>query len=1424
MDRPEQPEKPLSDISRELSKAIHHHQSGQLAEAEQIYRAILDIQPDHPEATHMLGILAHQSGRHGVAVNLIVKAIQINPDDPHYYNNLGAALKEQGRLDEAMACYRKTLQLQPDYAEAFNNMGNALRQQRKLNEAIAAYQQAIRLKPDFLKAYTNMGIAFKDQGLPDEAIACYQRAVQIQPDHADAYDRMGNTFRDQGKMAQAVSAYEKALAIRPDPGIKVRKALMVPPINESKAQIEQIRKTLIENLERLKNENLRLHDPHQQMGTPNFYLAYHGLNDRDIQKKIADFYIHVCPDLCKDLTVKDRRLDSSNPKFQVSSFKLQIAFVSIHLYHSTQQTVGKLTQGIITHLSREKFHVTLFCFSGRNNQRAERLGADQIVLLPNKLREAREKIAEHSPDILFYPDIGMDSLTYFLAFSRLAPVQCVTWGHPVTTGIPNMDYFLTSEHLEPPDPTDHYSERPVLLKRLPVYYYRPDPLTEKRSRKRFNLPEEANLYVCPQALFKFHPDFDPALREILRHDPRGLLVFLEGSYPHFTTRIRERLNRAFPDMIHRVCFLPFMPHKDFLSLLMLADALIDPPYFGGGNTTYESFALGRPIVTWPGPFMRGRVTLGCYRQMGVMDCVANDANSYISLALRLANDRPWRDEVREKIRANADKLFEEMEAVKEIEHFFERAMGNGRWAMGERRAEGGERQGASGERIGTRGLSPLAPRPSPIAHSPSAPSPLALSPDFEKAIQCYESGHPQEAETICQAILETDPNHGDALHLSGVIAHQTGKKELSVNLIRRAIQADPGKACYHSSLGITFQDQGKTNEAVACYQKALQIRPDFVEAYSNMGFALLDQRRTDEAIACYQKALQIRPNDAVAYNDMGTALQEQAKVDEAVVCYQKALQIRPNYPEAYNNLGNAFKEQQKLDESIQCYKKALELNPDYTKAHSYLIRQLQQTCAWDEVERLMPRLDELTRNELESGLKTSESPFMNVTRTMDSSYNLAVAKSWADDAAKPMRHLNLSFSFDDRRPLSVASGSLMDGGQRTTTHKPQTTNHKLQRTDNEPIKIGYLSGDFRNHAVSHLMLGLFGLHDRRTFRVCCYSYGPDDGSEYRERIKRDADKFVDIRTLSHADAARRIHDDRVDILVELGGHTKDGRLGICALRPAPIQATYLGFAGTTGADFIDYILTDSIVTPEEHAPFYTEKFVYMPHCFQINDNTQPISEKNWTKADFGIPEETFLFCSFNHGYKIEPVMFGVWMRILQQVSKGVLWLPVKSETGKRNIREAARVRGVDPERLFFAERFPTKGEYLARIRLADLVLDTRIYNGHTTTSDALWAGVPVITLQGGHYASRVASSILTAVGLPELVTHGLNAYEGLAVRLANDPEELGGIRQKLEGNRLTAPLFDTAGFVRDLERAYRKMWENFLDGKGARQIAVSAAP
>jgi len=661
---------------------------------------------------------------------------------------------------------------------------------------------------------------------------------------------------------------------------------------------------------------------------------------------------------------------------------------------------------------------------------------------------------------------------------------------------------------------------------------------------------------------------------------------------------------------------------------------------------------------------------------------------------------------------------------------------------------------------------------------------------IQSAIEFYNAGNVQQAVTGFKKILKVHPNNITAINSLGIIHYHLKDYDSAIQYMKKLISINSHNSEALYILGHSMQEKGELDEAVPYYQKALQYNPDFSDAYYNLGTILQDKQRHDEAIFCYQKVCQINPADTDAYHNLGCLLQEKERFDEAMICYQKALQLNPNLADVYNNIGIILQDnEQPIEAVIACCKKALEINPDLDEAYNQLTYRMQQICSWHALESMTAKLDSLTRKALDMYKKPAESPFQSIVRRSDLSTQFAVAQSWSRYISSQMSILNIQFSFDDRR------------------------------TEKTKIVLGYLSNDFRNHATAHLMLSLFGLHNRDEFAVFCYSYGRDDESSYRDRIQRDCDKFIDISGFSHPDAARCIYEDKVDILIDLKGYVQGSRMAISALRPAPVQVNYLGFPGTTGADFIDYIIVDEIVAPADYTQYYSEKFVYMPHCYQVNDYRQPISNKNFKKTDFGLPENCFLFCSFNQPYKIDPVIFDAWMKILHQVPESVLWLTFGNKIVEDNLRREAIARGIKAERLNFAERLP-KAEHLARLRLADLILDTRIVNGHTTTSDALWAGVPVITLQGTHFASRVSSSILSAIGLHELIAGSIAEYEALAVRLAYTPAELQEIRQKILKNRLVAPLFDTPRFVRNLETAYKNMWKIFLAGEEPRQIEV----
>jgi predicted O-linked N-acetylglucosamine transferase (SPINDLY family) len=382
---------------------------------------------------------------------------------------------------------------------------------------------------------------------------------------------------------------------------------------------------------------------------------------------------------------------------------------------------------------------------------------------------------------------------------------------------------------------------------------------------------------------------------------------------------------------------------------------------------------------------------------------------------------------------------------------------------------------------------------------------------------------------------------------------------------------------------------------------------------------------------------------------------------------------------------------------------------------------------------------------------------------------------------------------------------------------------RFPRGPKSRLKLGYLSADFHQHATAYLIAELFELHDRTRFEIWAYSYGADDGSALRQRLVRACDRFTDIGSSSYEAAARQIYADGIDVLVDLKGYTRGARTQILALRPAPIQVNYLGFPGTLGADFVDYIITDRFITPPDQEPFFTEQLVYLPDCYQANDRQRPIAEQTPTRRECSLPETGFVFCCFNNTYKITPEVFTIWMRLLQKLPDSVLWLLEANPAVATNLRREAAARGVALERLVFAPRM-SLAEHLARHCRADLFLDTLPVTAHTTGSDALWAGLPVLTCAGETFASRVAGSLLTAIGLPELITHSLAEYEARALHLAVHPNELAALRERLAQNRLTAPLFDTPRFTRHLETAYRMMWEIYLKGEPPRQIKILPLP
>jgi protein O-GlcNAc transferase len=739
-------------------------------------------------------------------------------------------------------------------------------------------------------------------------------------------------------------------------------------------------------------------------------------------------------------------------------------------------------------------------------------------------------------------------------------------------------------------------------------------------------------------------------------------------------------------------------------------------------------------------------------------------------------------------------------------------------------------------------------RASPLAQRDCRP----VFESLEEAISCHQRGLLPEAERLYQIVLEVDDRHLGSIHGLGLIRLQEGRFADAAALFRRASKINRNSAETHHHLGVALTGLRKPQEAIERFEKALAIRLDFAEAHDSLGHALQMLGRSEAAIVHHEKALAIKPSYAEARNNLGNALLRLGQSEKAIAQYEKALALRPNYPEACNNLGRALATLGRHDEAVTHYRWALALRPDYVDACinfgnglAALARQEEALAQYERALTISPNHVEALnkRGNMLSALKRDDEALVSFEKALSVesgnpyAFNgLARSALFACDwarSAKLSRQLTIQvaqgklainpFTFlgccgDPSLQLACAKAFV-----RHEIHALPTPLWKGAVWRNEKIRIGYLSAGFRRHPNAYLTAELFELHDRSRFDVLGFSLGTDDRSDIRGRLVRAFDRFHDVHSKSDREIATLMHEMQVDIVIDRSGYVTNARPGILAYRPAPIQVNYLGFPGTLGADFYDYVIADPIVLPFDQQEFYTEQIVHLPDCYQSNDRKRAIAVETGTRQEMGLPARGFVFCCFNNNYKITPAVFDVWMRMLRQVEGSVLWLLRDSVPAENNLRKEAAAREVDPARLVFAGRMGLE-EHLARHRLADLFLDTLPFTAHTTASDALWSGLPLLTCRGGCFAGRVAASLLTAIGLPELVTDSLDTYEALALRLATEPNLLRGFRERLEQNRRVYPLFDTDRYRHHIEAAYSQMWEIWQRGERPRSFAVKPFP
>jgi len=730
--------------------------------------------------------------------------------------------------------------------------------------------------------------------------------------------------------------------------------------------------------------------------------------------------------------------------------------------------------------------------------------------------------------------------------------------------------------------------------------------------------------------------------------------------------------------------------------------------------------------------------------------------------------------------------------------------------------------------------------------TPAVPFPAPL---LQQATALHHQGRLQEAHACYSAILNQFPKHYDTLHFFGVLQCQLGNYTAGVESFNSALNVEPNAPEMHMNLGRAYKDIGQLPKALRSLDRAVSLRPQYPEALNERGIVLMAMGRVDKAVESYETALKFKPNFVQALYNKGNALAALKRREEALACYDAIMQVT-GFPELFNNRGNVLTELHRYVHALACYEKALEMRPDFVDAlfnrgHALLSSQRYEEAlaSYERVLAIKPT-DPTTREVFD---RTTErlQRFKNALVSFDSLrgvsqfyphvlggylYASLACAQWdqyelkmttmiqgvrsTDNCVDPLRFMAFSDS-----PLDQ-SACAQNWVAFKFSDRPQAIPRPLHYA-HERIRVAYLSADFNRHPVAYSVADLFESHDRGKFEIFGISFGADDKSEIRARLEKSLDHFHDVMDKSSEDIARLIRDLEIDIAVDVMGHTNGARPEIFTYRPAPISINYLGYPGTTGLDCIDYLMADPFVIRKEDEQFYREKIIALPDCYLPCDTKCKIAEQTPTRASEGLPEAGFVFCCFSMHYKITPGIFDVWMRLLSQVEGSVLWLQGNNELAKKNLRLEAQGRGVDPERLVFAKKAPRFEDHLARHRLADLYLDTPLYNAHSTARDALWTGVPLITCSGRAFASRVAGSILHAAELPELATNNIGEYEVLAFTLATTPDLLKSYRDRLVERRQRLPLFDMDRYRRHMEQAYTTIMERHAKGGAPRSFAVS---
>jgi protein O-GlcNAc transferase len=711
---------------------------------------------------------------------------------------------------------------------------------------------------------------------------------------------------------------------------------------------------------------------------------------------------------------------------------------------------------------------------------------------------------------------------------------------------------------------------------------------------------------------------------------------------------------------------------------------------------------------------------------------------------------------------------------------------------------------------------------------------MNVAPELGRALRLHQEGKFVEAEQICRSVLDSTPDQFDAMHLLAFMKSQKGQLEEAQHLLASALRHNPRSAEAWLNLGTVLTALKRPAEALASFDRGIALRPDNAEAHDHRGRLLVELKRHEEAVASFDRAIASRPGFAGTHNNRGVALRNLGRAEEALESFDRAAALKPDNAGVYNNRGNALRDLKQPQKALESFERALALKPDLVEAHNNrgfalcdLKRHDEALGSFDRAIALKPGYVEAIngRGIALFELKRPDEALESFGRALALQPGYAEAHVSRGNALIELRRpgealesYKRAFSLNPDHPFAfglLANAALHCCDWATARQVAQDLDARID--DGRSIVPPFALLGYPASALTQLKCA----RNFSRYKIPYRSAPLWRGESARGRLVKAFDQFHDARGVDDRSVASLLREAEVDIAVNLTGYTQNSRPEIFAHRPAPVQASFLGYPGTMGGDFIDYLIADPIVLPFDQQPYYTEKIVHLPDCYQANDRKRAIAATTSSRKAESLPDKGLVFCCFNNSWKIAEPIFDIWMDLLRAVEGSVLWLLRDNDSAAESLRGAALARGVDPARIVFAERIG-HAEHLARHRLADLFLDTLPYNAHATASDALWAGLPLLTSTGSTFASRVATSLLHAVGMPELAAASLDDYRALALTLATDPDRLRSLRRKLEQNRSVCPLFDTDRFRLHIEAAYEKMWQLRQRGENPRPFGVEA--